>query len=82
MDLAGIVPTPGLGPRLGLDDATCIATVPWSLRLWPAGAGRVKHWPMFLRVLLRVGALIGNEQMQAEGKVKEITGEVRQKANE
>jgi uncharacterized protein YjbJ (UPF0337 family) len=29
----------------------------------------------------RVGAVIGNEQMQAEGKVKELKGEARQKAN-
>ncbi|TMB26550.1 MAG: CsbD family protein, partial [Deltaproteobacteria bacterium] len=30
----------------------------------------------------RVGAVIGNEQMQAEGKVKELKGEAKQKANE
>ena len=29
----------------------------------------------------KVGAVIGNEQMQAEGKVKELEGEARQKAN-
>ena len=28
-----------------------------------------------------VGKLIGNEQMQAEGKVKELKGQARQKAN-
>jgi uncharacterized protein YjbJ (UPF0337 family) len=30
----------------------------------------------------RVGAVIDNEQMQAEGKAKELKGEARQKANE
>jgi uncharacterized protein YjbJ (UPF0337 family) len=29
----------------------------------------------------RVGAVIDNEQMQAEGKVRELKGEARQKAN-
>ena len=28
-----------------------------------------------------VGAVIGNEQMEAEGKLKELEGEARQKAN-
>ena len=28
-----------------------------------------------------VGSVIGNEQMQAEGKAKELKGEARQKAN-
>ena len=28
-----------------------------------------------------VGKAIGNEQMQAEGKVKELEGEARQKSN-
>ena len=29
-----------------------------------------------------VGKLIGNEQMEAEGKAKELQGEARQKLNE
>ncbi|HSU40677.1 MAG TPA: CsbD family protein, partial [Polyangiaceae bacterium] len=29
----------------------------------------------------RVGAVLGNERMQAEGKVKELKGQARQNAN-
>lgn len=29
----------------------------------------------------RVGAVIDNQQMQAEGKIKELKGEARQKSN-
>ena len=35
----------------------------------------------YARMKNRLGALIDNEQMQAEGKVKELQGEARKKAN-
>ena len=35
--------------------------------------GHVKHG---------VGSVLGNEQMQAEGKARELKGDARQKANE
>jgi uncharacterized protein YjbJ (UPF0337 family) len=35
--------------------------------------GKIKHG---------IGKLIGNEQMEAEGKAKELEGEARQKTNQ